>query len=200
VSGADFRDLVLTHPTVTLRTAAGEEVRVAAAIGLDGSALTLVLLSRLHSRLTNEPVSLHAEFSLKRFRDVATATLPNDGSAVMLDGREQCRAIRPRSTGWEAQPPWPIVMCRHALSAAPWRELRVRPVPDREVNSSMPFFSRVVIPTIDPITDVRMQLWRPIGALSSGPDPTTVVLRERVTFVRASLVAENLRLADYVEP
>src|SRR5690606_7923495 len=159
-------------------------------------------LERIPDQLLNEPVSLHVEFWVKRFSTVATATLPADGSAMMLDGREQCRAIRPGySTRLTPEPePRPLVMCRQALSTAPWREFEVLSIPHRITNSSAPIFSRVVIPTMGPIKDMRVPAYWMRSNEDLSDVPTTLLLRERDAFVHVKFDVENLRLADYVAP
>src|SRR5690606_27154870 len=99
---------------------------------------------------------------------------------VMLAEREQCRAIR---SGLSTEQSLPLLMCRHALSAAPWREIVARLVPDRNVNSSPPMFSRPVIPTIDPIVEVRFRA--PWLRAPSNVSPA-VALSERTAFVRVT--------------
>jgi hypothetical protein len=114
--GVDFRDLILASPTVTLRTAAGETFPLAVNVWRDESGDSLITsslilrdrmfgprtLSTIATQIMNEPVSLHVELWVKRYSDTATATLPADGSALMLGGHEQCRAIR---TGSRRLPP-----------------------------------------------------------------------------------------------
>src|SRR5690606_8872487 len=120
VTGADFRDLVLMDPTLTVRTATGGKLRLAATLWRGSSSYSLLVfnsmlgplsLGPIPDRIMNEPVSVHAELWVKRFDTVARATLPADGSATMLDGREQCRAIQPGYSSRLTPEPRPIVMC-----------------------------------------------------------------------------------------
>lgn len=194
VTGADLRDLLLTNPTVTFRTATGQTFRSPATVRWGEESHLLVPLIPMRSpSIMNEPVSLHVEFWVKRFRST-TATLPADGSAVMLDGREQCRALSPGSYIVSADSPY-TVRCRHARSTSLWREYDLRRV--SELEPGIRLSSRVTIPTIDPIKHVQVP---PAGFRSLFSErERTVVLRERVAFFRATLDADNLRLADYVE-
>src|SRR5690606_7182679 len=186
----------------------GGNLRLAATLWRGSSSYSLLAYAHMlgplsfaaiPDQLMNEPASVHVELWVKRFDTVASATLPAGGLAAMLGGRAECRAIRPGDSSRPIPEPRPIVMCRQALAVAPWRELEVLAVPNRITSSSAPLFSRVVIPTFDPIKDVRPPAyWLRSNEIQSDV-PASLLLRERDAFVRVTFEVENVRLADYVQ-